>query len=321
MTHIKGKKFIVTGGAGFIGSHLVDNLFAFGAEKVVVVDNFFLGNEANLINSFNKYGSTLKIYREDAGDINAMRSILFKEQPNVILNLASKALLYSFFNPAGACKVNFDIALVLGELLRESTYEKLIHLSSSEVYGTAQYTPMDEYHPLLAETSYAAGKASADLLLSSYYRMFDLDIVIIRPFNNYGPRQNNGEHAAIIPATLKRIQNGLEPLIQGNGLQTRDIIYVEDTVLSIIKLAGLNIKGMVLNLGSGRETTVLEIINQLCTLKNYKGGIKFLPQRTADVNRHLADIKKIKELIGEPSITTLEDGIKATVAWYDKQLP
>lgn len=320
MINVKGKRFIVTGGAGFIGSHLVDTLLNLGAEKVVVVDNFFLGNEKNLTDSFNSYGDVLKIYREDAGDINSMRSIVAAEQPDVVFNLATKALLYSFFNPAGACKVNFDIALVLGELLRESAYGKLIHLSSSEVYGTAQYVPMDEYHPLLAETSYAAGKASADLLLSSYYRTFDLDIVIIRPFNNYGPRQNSGAHAAIIPFTLKRIREGMAPLIQGNGMQTRDFIYVEDTVSSIIKLMGLNIKGMVLNLGSGHETTILEIMNHLCNLTNYKGEIQFLPQRTADVKRHLADVEKVKKMIGEPSVTGLEDGLKATLAWYDKQL-
>lgn len=321
MIHIKGKRFLVTGGAGFIGSHLVDRLLSLGAEKVVVVDNFFLGNDKNLMTSHNAYGDALMVYREDASDINAMRAIVCKEQPDVVFNLASKALLYSFFNPAGACKVNFDIALVLGELLRESAYGKLIHLSSSEVYGSAQYVPMDEYHPLLAETSYAAGKASADLLLSSYYRMFDLDVTIIRPFNNYGPRQNDGAHAAIIPVTLKRIRQGMAPLVQGDGMQTRDFIYVEDTVLGITKLAGLSVKGMVLNLGSGRETTILEIISQLCNLTNYKGEIMFLPQRTADVKRHLADINKVKEFIGDPSITALENGLRATVAWYDEQLP
>jgi UDP-glucose 4-epimerase len=316
MLQAKGKRFLVTGGAGFIGSHLVDALLAAGAERVAVVDNFFLGKEENLADAA-RHGEALKVYREDASEMTAMQAVVSAERPDVVFNLATKALLYSFFNPAGACSVNLDIAIVLGELLRAGAYGRLIHLSSSEVYGTAKYVPMDEHHPLLAETSYAAGKAAADLLLASYVRMFDLDIVTVRPFNNYGPRQNDGALAAIIPITLRRIREGAAPVIQGDGLQTRDFIYVLDTVAGIVKLAGMDAaRGKTLNLGSGRETTMLEIVRTLCELTGYKGGIDFQPARPADVRRHVAGIDLAKALIGEPAQTGLSEGLAQTVAWY-----
>lgn len=320
MLQAEGKRFLVTGGAGFIGSHLVDALLAAGAERVAVVDNFFLGKEENLAQAAVRHGDALKIYREDASEMTAMQAVMSAERPDVVFNLATKALLYSFFNPAGACRVNLDIALVLGELLRARAYGRLVHLSSSEVYGTAQYVPMEENHPLLAETSYAAGKAAADLLLASYVRMFALDIVTIRPFNNYGPRQNDGALAAIIPITLRRIREGIAPVIQGDGLQTRDFIYVRDTVVGIMNLAGLDAaKGKTLNLGSGRETTMLEIVRTLCELTGHKFEIDFQPARPADVRRHVAGIEQTRQLIGEPATTNLADGLKQTVAWYRQQ--
>ncbi|MBT5472164.1 MAG: NAD-dependent epimerase/dehydratase family protein, partial [Nitrospina sp.] len=222
-----GKRILVTGGAGFIGSHLVDNLLSEGVEHVAVVDNFFLGKESNLSQATKKYKDKVKIYREDAAEFSSMEAVCGKEKPDVVFNLATKALLYSFFNPPGAYRVNVDIAENFGELLRKKVFGKLIHVSTSEVYGTARQNSMAEDHPLMAETSYAAGKAAADLLLTSYVNMFDLDITIVRPFNNYGPRQNEGALAAVIPETIKRIRSGQEPFIEGDGLQTRDFIYVE----------------------------------------------------------------------------------------------
>lgn len=306
----------MTGGAGFIGSHLVDELLAAGAERVAVVDTFFLGKPENLIEA-NEHGERVKVYREDAGEQTAMAAVLDAEKPDIVFNLATKALLYSFFNPAGACKVNLDIALALGELLRFGAYGKLLHISTSEVYGTAVRVPMDEQHPLFAETPYAAGKAAADLLLASYVNMFGLDITTVRPFNNYGPRQNDGALAAIVPLTIKRIQGGERPIIQGDGLQTRDFVYVADTVGGLLRFAlADNVKGGVFNLGSNRETSIKEIVETLCQLIGYKGEIDFQPERKADVRRHMADVSKANSVIGDLALTSLEAGLEKTVRWY-----
>lgn len=313
----RGKKCLVTGGAGFIGSHLVDALLAEGAESVAVVDNFFLGKEENLGLAIKDHGSKLRVYREDAGDFSAMRAVMASENPDIVFNFATKALLYSFFNPPGACKVNLDIALTLAELLREEAFGKLVHLSSSEVYGTAQYVPMDENHPLLAETSYAAGKAAGDLLLASYVKMFDLDISTIRPFNNYGPRQNDGQLAAVVPLTMKRILAGQSPVLSGDGLQTRDFIFVGDTVEAILKLAIRDdIRGKVLNLGSGIEKTIKDVVETLCKVMSFTGEIVYESNRKADVRRHCADVALASSLIGDVAPTSLQIGLQKTVNWY-----
>lgn len=317
MMRIKGKNCVVTGGAGFIGGHLVDALLSEGAAKVAVVDNFFLGKEENLAEARACFGGKLKIYREDAGDHSAMTAVVDAEKPDVVFNLATRALLYSFFNPAGACRINLDIALALGELLRGEAYGKLVHLSSSEVYGTAQSVPMDEYHPLLAETPYAAGKAAGDLLLASYVNMFDLDIVTIRPFNNYGPRQNDGQLAAVVPLTMKRILAGEAPVLSGDGSQTRDFIYVKDTVEAILKLSVMDeLQGQILNLGSGRETSIKTIVETVCQIMEFSGEIIYESERKADVMRHCAGVEKVTKLIGDVAPTSLRDGLEKTVEWY-----
>ena len=308
---------LVTGGAGFIGSHLVDALFADGAARVAVVDDFFLGKEENLAQARDNHGAAPEIYRENAGDPAAMAVICEAERPDVIFNLATRALLYSFFNPPGAYRVNVDIALALAELLRRGAYGRLIHVSSSEVYGTAQTVPMNESHPLLAETSYAAGKAAADLLLASYVNMFNLDVVTVRPFNNYGPRQNDGSLVAIVPLTIRRLLAGEQPVIEGDGTQTRDFTYVEDTVEAIMKLTAKGApKGHVFNVGSGEETSVSTLVKKICEAIRYEGETIHREARVADVRRHCADIERITRLIGPVARTPLEEGLTRTVAWY-----
>jgi len=321
MNFYKDKKIVVTGGAGFIGSHLCDGLLEAGAAQVAVVDNFFLGKEENLKLAQKNYGDKLVIYREDAGEFAAMKAVCDAEKPDLVFNLATKALLYSFFNPAGAFDINTKIALSLLELLRENAYGRLVHFSSSEVFGTAKYVPMDEHHPYLAETTYAAGKAAADLAVDSYVRMFDLDAVVVRPFNNYGPRQNDQAMAAIIPLSLRRIMEGKAPILQGTGEQTRDYIYVEDTIVALMKLASMDgLKGEHINLGSGKETSIKEILDTLCQLMDFNQPYEQKPARVADVMRHCAGVEKATKLIGDVSPTSLIDGMKKTVQWYmDRQ--
>lgn len=310
-----GARVLVTGGAGFIGSHLVDALLAQGAERVVIIDNLFLGSAENL--SSHQGDDRVILYRDDAGDMGALRAIVDREQPAVVFNLATKALLYSFLNPAGACRINLDIALGLCELLREGRFERLVHVSSSEVYGTAQHVPMAEDHPLLAETTYAAGKAAADLTVASYVRMFGVDAVTVRPFNNYGPRQNAGAFAAVIPITIQRILSGEAPLLEGDGQQTRDFTFVEDTVGALLRLSAAQVEpGTVLNVGSGRETAIGDLITRVAALLGWTGGVEERPARAADVRRHWADVSAAEALIGPIAETPLDQGLERTVAWY-----
>lgn len=317
MTYFVGKTVLVTGGAGFIGSHLVDGLIAAGASRIAVVDNLFLGEQANLETARSMGGAEVILHRENAGDPHSMRAIAEDFKPDIVFNLATKALPYSFSNPAEAFRVNTEVALVWVELLRYGGFQRLIHFSTSEVYGTAQSVPMREDHALLAETSYAAGKAAADHLLKSYANMFGLDIVTIRPFNNYGPRQNSGAYSAVIPLTVRRILDGQAPVIYGDGTQTRDFMFVGDTVSATLKLAGdETAPGEVFNLGSGRETAISEVIGVIVELMGYRGEIERQPARPADVMRHLADVGKAGGRIGDVAPTELSIGLEKTVEWY-----
>jgi UDP-glucose 4-epimerase len=317
MSGLSGARIIVTGGAGFIGSHVVDAVFEAGAEAVVVVDTFFLGREDNLHSARERHGDALTVYREDAGDLTAMTAICHAQRPDIAFNLATKALLYSFFHPVGAFTVNVSIAAALAELMRHKLLAKLVHVSSSEVYGSAQHISMSEDHPLLAETSYAAGKAAADLLLMSYVNMYDVDVVTVRPFNNFGPRQNDAAFAAVVPLTIKRLLAGEPPVIEGDGEQTRDFVFVQDTVAAILALATLDAaSGRTLNIGSGRETPIRHVIDTLCDIAGYTGEVVHAPARRADVRRHRADVRLAEELLGPVARTGLRAGLERTYDWH-----
>ncbi len=317
MADIRGKNVLITGGAGFIGSHLTDTLLAAGAEKVVIVDNFFLGKDANLAEARANYPDRVIVYRDDARDLGTMKAVMKKEQVEVVFNLATIALNYSFFNPFTAYKVNVDIAETLMHLMEDGVFKTLIHSSSSEAYGTAEYSPMDEEHPLHPTTPYAAGKAAADLMIMSFYNVWKYDISIIRPFNNYGPRQNDKALAAIIPLTARRILNGEKPVLEGTGLQTRDFINVHDTARAFC-LAYENEKsrGHIINLGSGYDISMKRVVEEICAYYGYSGEIEYRPGRPADVQKLCADAKLAKSLLGFVPEVDFTEGLKETLDWY-----
>jgi len=318
MASISEKRILVTGGAGFIGSHLCDALLAQGASKVVCVDNFFLGKMENLQEAL--LHDNFVLYRDDARNFGVLQAIMEKEKIEVVFNMATIALNYSFFNPFDAYMVNVEIANTLLELLKVGAYQTLIHTSSSEAYGTAQYSPMDENHPTDPTTPYAAGKAAADLMVHSFYKGLGLDISIVRPFNNYGPRQNSvGSLAAIIPATARRIQEGGKPIVEGDGEQTRDFIYVGDTVRGLISAYEKEeSRGKIINLGSGKDISINRLLQGICDYMQYEGEWEHRPARTSDVRNLCADSKRAKELLEfEPEIS-FEEGIKKTLDWYMK---
>lgn len=319
MRKIKGKNVLVTGGAGFIGSHLVDELLKQGAQKVVIVDNFFVGKMENLEFALNSYDN-VKIYKDDASDLGTMDAICRNEKIDIVYNMATMALIYSFFNPYSAYMVNVKIAETLMHLMLDGKFKTLIHMSSSEAYGTAQYTPMDENHPMNPTTPYAAGKAAADLLIKSFCNVYNLDVVIIRPFNNYGPRQNDKALAAIIPLTAKRISENEKPIIEGDGEQTRDFVFVKDTVKGLIlAYEHEDIRGEIINLGTGVELKIKDLINEICNYYNYTNGIERKPERTADVKRLCASSKKAEKLLDFKPEYTFEEGIKITLDWYGEK--
>lgn len=313
---LANKSVLVTGGAGFIGSHLVEALLAGGANPVVVVDNLFLGSMENLRAA--SPSERMFFYREDAADLFAMDHLLAKHRVEAVFNLATKALLYSFENPEGAFMVNAAIMQTLLFLQRKGAFQTLVHCSSSEAYGTAQRFPMDETHPYAPATPYAAGKAAADLMALSYAHTFGAEICILRPFNNYGPRQNKDRGLeAVIPLTAARLLRGEAPVIYGDGQQTRDFIYVADTVAGILAAyATPAARGQVINLASGREISIAEVMQKICAYFNYAGAIKHRAARPADVRRHRADIQRAQTILNFAPKFDFDEGLKRTLDWY-----
>lgn len=316
MPDIQGKHVLVTGGAGFIGSHLCDALLEKGAGKVVCVDNFFLGKMENIEDALKS--DRFQLYRDDARNFGVMQAVMEKEDIEVVFNLATIALNYSFFNPLDAYMVNVSLANTLMELMKAGAFKTLIHTSSSEAYGTAKYSPMDENHPIDPTTPYAAGKAAADLMIQSFMKVLDIDAAIVRPFNNYGPRQNaEGPLAGIIPATAKRIKDGGRPIVNGDGEQTRDFLYVKDTVRGLIMAYEQEAaRGQVINLGSGKDISMNSLLRGICDYMGYTGEWEHREERTSDVKKLCADIRKARRLLGFETQMTYEDGIIETLDWY-----
>ena len=189
MSKLKDKSILVTGGAGFIGSHLVEKIIEEKPAKIIVVDNFFLGEESNLKPAKSKFPE-LVVEKIDASDYEKMKHAM-KNGVDVVFNLAMVPLPVSLEKPSWAFGINVDITRVVCELGREGYFSTLVQYSSSEVYSTALDSKMSETHQLLPCTPYAASKAACDHLVHSYYKTFGLEMLIVRPFNNYGPRQND----------------------------------------------------------------------------------------------------------------------------------
>lgn len=314
---IKNSTILVTGGAGFIGSHLVDRLINEGAKEVIVVDNLFVGSEENLKDAISK---GVILYKDDIEIVSSLDYIFERHNIDIVFNCATKALNYSFVNPKNAFDTNVNGVLNILEHQRKGSFKTLVHFSTSEVYGSAAYEPMDEKHPINPTTTYAAGKAAADIAVRSWVDMFDLDAFIVRPFNNYGPRQNyKGYLAGIIPITAYRILKDINPEIHGTGLQSRDFIFVLDTVDAIIKLYPLMKKSDSINISTDGQITMKEVIHKVASLLEYKGEILNKPVRASDVKSHNASNAKVKSMINY-QLTSFEDGLAKTIAWYKENI-
>jgi UDP-glucose 4-epimerase len=307
---------LVIGGAGFIGSHLVDLLVQRAPSRIVVVDTLWLGREDNLRDARATHDDVV-LLKENAEDYFALRAIVERERFDIVFNLATRPLNYSFVHPRGAYMTSVDIAANLADLLRSGAYGRLVNFSTSEVYGDAVETPMTEAHPTRPSTPYAAGKLAADLLLQSYVSLFALPVLTVRPFNNYGPRQNEGDYSAVIPLTVRRILAGDAPVIEGTGSQTRDFTFVRDTARLTLGLTECDAAwGQTFNVAAGREVAIEQLIGTIARLLGYTGPIDRRPPRAGDHRRHLGDSSRARALVPFDPLTPLDDGLAETIESY-----
>lgn len=306
------RKALVTGGAGFIGSRLSNKLL----EKkydVIIYDDFSNGSGKSNLS---------KGIKQIRGDIlNVKKFRLVCDKVDVVFHLAVKPLTMSFDKPEEVVKVNdygsYLVAKVCTELNR-----KLIYVSSSEVYGDALTVKMKENHPLLPTTIYAGSKAAGELYVRGFEKTEGLKAVIVRPFNSYGEYMRGDTYAAAIPNFFNRISKKMAPEIFGDGKQTRDFTYVDDTAEGILLADQTkNALGETINIGQGKEVTIEKMakltIKKYMELTDKKIPIKLLHKkpRKGDVRRHCADISKARKILGYQPKTSLEEGIKRFLEW------
>jgi UDP-glucose 4-epimerase len=313
---LAGATALVTGGAGFIGSHLVDGLVAAGASRVVVVDDLSLGREQNLAGALERPGVSFDVC--DCADQERLASLLPDEPLDLCFNLAVIPLPHSLVHPRENVDRNVAMTTAVCELHRAGRFRRLVQYSSSEVYGTAQRAPMDEDHPLHPHTPYAAAKAATDWTVLSYGGTFGLDVVLVRPFNTYGERQNDGAYAGLIPIVVRRVLAGEPVLVHGDGEQTRDMTYVSDTVAGTLAAAvSAEAVGGTFNLGHGSESSVNAMVAAiLAALDRPDHPIEHVAPRPGDVRRLLADTSRARAAFGYAPRVSLEDGLARTVRWY-----
>ena len=310
------KAMLITGGAGFIGSHLAEKYVKQG-HLVKVLDDFSSGNVNNIRALFNY--KNFKLIRGDVRDKESIQRAT--AGVNVIFHLAAQINVdRSIVDPKYTFEVNTLGTLNILDAALESEVDLVVYASTSEVYGSAQYVPMDEKHPLNPASPYAASKAAADRLCFAYFNTYKLPVVVVRCFNTYGPRQGDIGYAAVIPKFIRRVLQGLPPVIYGDGKQTRDYMFIEDSVKAydLVLKSHENLLGKAVNFGTGKETSILQLADLIAKLCNQKGSIKpiHVAPRPGEVKRLCADITLAKkELDFEPKYN-LEKGLEDFTRWY-----
>ena len=316
-------KILVTGAEGFIGSHLIERLIAKGHQVTAFV----------LYNSFNFFGWLENIDKQNfkkikviTGDVRDYQSIssAIKNQ-DIVINLAALiAIPYSYQSVRSYIETNIIGIQNILEAVKTYKVKRLIHTSTSEVYGTAQFVPIREDHPINSQSPYAASKASADQIVMSYHRSFNLPVTILRPFNTFGPRQSM---RAVIPTIIGQFLTSKKITI-GNLTPTRDFTFVKDTVEAFTKsLKAKDIIGETINIGSNFEVSIKEIIEMVSIITNRKIEIKSdkkrIRPRSSEVERLICSNKKAKKLLKwSPNYkgkTGFFKALEKTVDWFSKK--
>lgn len=310
-----GRRVLVTGAAGFIGSHLTEELVRNGASVRAFVRYTSRNDYGWLEVADPELLSSVEIFRGDLANPEAVRGAV--KGCEVVLHLGALIPIpYSYRHPREFVTANIVATMNVLESCREAGVVRLVHTSTSEVYGTALYAPIDENHPLQAQSPYAASKVGADKLALSYWQSFDTPVVVARPFNTFGPRQTA---RAIIPTVVTQALSRDE-IELGALMPTRDFLYVQDTVRGMMRCAEVpGVEGEVFNLGSGREISIGDTAQKILSILGRDIPIVESADRlrppNSEVERLLADRSKAEELLDWQPVVDFEDGLRETVDW------
>jgi len=313
---MRAKRVLVTGGAGFISSNVIRHLLEATRYEVVSLDALtYAGNLENLADVISH--PRLAFVHGDIRDADLVREVV--SEVDVIVNAAAESHVEKSILEGGRefVTTNVEGTQILLDAIREAPVERFVLISSSEVYGTALAAPMDEEHPLNPRSPYAATKAGADRLAYSYFVTYGLPIVIVRPFNNYGPRQHPEK---VIPKFVTSALSD-EPLtIHGDGHASRDWLYVEDdaeAIEAVIESDLGAVAGEVVNVATGFDISVSEIADLVLDVLGKPPSLKeHVPERPGQVARHIGSTEKAARLLGWRARTSFEEGLARTVEWY-----
>jgi dTDP-glucose 4,6-dehydratase len=310
------KRVLVTGGAGFIAANFIRHLLRATPYEVVSLDALtYAGNVENLAAVMSH--ERLSFVHGDIRDVDLVADVI--QECDVIVNAAAESHVEKSIEEGGSefVTTNVEGTQILLDAIRRSPVERFILISSSEVYGTADYAPMDEQHPLNPRSPYAATKAGADRLAYSYFVTYDLPIVVVRPFNNYGPRQHPEK---VIPRFITQALLDRPLTIHGDGHASRDWLFVDDDAEAIeaIIAAPLDaVAGEVLNVATGRDIPVVEIADLVLEALGKPRELRaHVSERLGQVDRHIGSTEKTERLTGWRARTTFEQGLEQTIAWY-----
>tara|TARA_E500000178_G_C17006635_1_gene748427 strand:- start:1260 stop:2252 length:993 start_codon:yes stop_codon:yes gene_type:complete len=318
---LKNKNILVTGACGFIGSHLVEELVDHGAKVKAFV----------YYNSFNNWGwlDNIETHKKDSievisGDIRSIDSMKDAMQDvDIVFNLAALiAIPYSYISPSSYFKTNVEGTLNLLQLALDHDIEKVLQISTSEIYGTAKYIPIDENHPAQAQSPYSASKIGSDALATSFYNSFELPLTIIRPFNVYGPRQSA---RAVIPTIISQILSGKKEISLGAPNPTRDFTFVRDTVSGMRRICEANTNGKTINLGSSKEVSINDLAYLISDIFGKEVNFKFKDQQrmrpdSSEVDQLLCDNNLLIETTDWSPQIQLRDGLSQTIEWFKDNL-
>ncbi len=317
---ISGGKFLVIGGAGFIGSHVVRHLLKGGAAKVVIYDNFARGKNSNLGESLLDPRCQVFPHGGDIRDVDVLDSAM--KEIDGVFHLSAMWLLHCKDYPRTAFEVNIQGTFNVLEACVKNNISRLVYSSSASVYGDAVEVPMTEEHPFNNRNFYGATKIAGEAMCRAFYDRYDLDYVGLRYMNVYGPNQDQtAAYTGVIPIMLNKIDNNEEPQINGDGTQAYDFVSVEDVARANLAAMESDKTDEFYNVGTGIQTTIKELCDLILTLKNSKLKVKYNPYSAEDsrrmVQNRIGSTKKIqKDLNFEPAIS-LEAGIKNLISWRD----
>ncbi len=312
---LAGERILVTGGAGTIGSHLVDQLIDAGAEQIIVLDNFVRGRRDNL--ALAMPSGIVEIVEGDIRDRELVRRLT--QGMDVVFHQAAIRITQCAEEPRLALEVMVDGTYNVLEAAVAEGVRKVVAASSASIYGLAgEFPTAENHHPYANDTLYGASKTFNEGLLRSFHAMYGLDYVALRYFNVYGPRMDiHGVYTEVLVRWMERIATGQPPLINGTGSQTMDFIYTEDIARANILAAQSDASDVVFNVASGTETSLLQLAEKLLAVMNSDLDVEFGPERSVNkVPRRLADTSAARDRLGFESEVSVDEGLRRLVQWW-----